>query len=340
MSLDDRKSAILRAVVQQYIETAQPVGSNTIARRDDVSVSSATVRNEMHDLENEGYLVQPHTSAGRIPTEKGYRFFVDAIGGTEPPNPQDVAQVSDFFAAAHGELEQLLGKTSHLLSTITDSAAVVTGTEVEAATLRSVQLVDLNASVHMVVAVTSAGSVLKYTFEVPDRTTDSANPDTGGVEDSQDLLASAVLGRSLSEIGSAVVPTGVRGSELATLALAALVDGLQAERDLLYVDGTSRIANIFEARETVESVLTVLEKQFVVVSLLKEIVDSGMTVAIGSETGVAPLAECSVVVAPYRSDSGATGAIAVLGPTRMDYARTVSAVAAVSQRLSHLLTEG
>jgi heat-inducible transcriptional repressor len=340
MSLDDRKSAILRAVVQQYIETAQPVGSNTIARRDDVSVSSATVRNEMHDLESEGYLVQPHTSAGRIPTEKGYRFFVDAIGGAEPLSPQGVAQVSDFFAAAHGELEQLLGQTSHLLSTLTASAAVVTGIEVEAATLRSVQLVDLNASVHMVVAVTSAGSVLKYTFEVPDRSLDTGNSDTGTVEDSQDLLASAVLGRTLSEIGSAVVPRGARGSELATLAVGALVDGLQAERDLLYVDGTSRIANIFDARETVESVLTVLEKQFVVVSLLKEIVDSGMTVAIGSETGVAPLSECSVVVAPYRSDSGATGAIAVLGPTRMDYAHTVSAVAAVSQRLSRLLTEG
>lgn len=340
MSLDDRKSAILRAVVQQYIETAQPVGSNTIARRDDVSVSSATVRNEMHDLESEGYLVQPHTSAGRVPTEKGYRFFVDAIGGTELLNPQGVAQVSDFFAAAHGELEQLLGQTSHLLSTLTDSAAVVTGIEAEAATVRSVQLVDLNASVHMVVAVTSAGSVLKYTFEVPGRSPDAGNPDTGVVEDSQDLLASAVLGSSLSEVGSAVVPRGARGSELAALALGALVDGLQAERDMLYVDGTSRIANIFDARETVESVLTVLEKQFVVVSLLKEIVDSGMTVAIGSETGVAPLAECSVVVAPYRSDSGATGAIAVLGPTRMDYARTVSAVAAVSQRLSRLLTEG
>lgn len=340
MSLDDRKSAILRAVVQQYIETAQPVGSNVIARRDDVSVSSATVRTEMHDLECEGYLAQPHTSAGRVPTEKGYRFFVDAIGGAGPLSPQGVAQVSDFFAAAHGELEQLLGQTSHLLSTLTDSAAVVTGTEAEAATLRSVQLVDLNASVHMVVAVTSAGSVLKYTFEGPDRSCESATPQAGGVEESQELLASAVVGRSLSEIGSAAVPEGARGSELAVLALGALVDGLQAERDLLYVDGTARIANIFDARETVESVLAVLEKQFVVVSLLKEIVDSGMTVAIGSETGVAPLAECSVVVAPYRSDSGATGAIAVLGPTRMDYARTVSAVAAVSQRLSRLLTEG
>lgn len=340
MSLDDRKSAILRAVVQQYIETAQPVGSNTIARRDDVSVSSATVRNEMHDLEREGYLVQPHTSAGRVPTEKGYRFFVDAIGGTEPLSPRGVAQVSDFFAAAHGELEQLLGQTSHLLSTLTDSAAVVTGIEVEAATLRSVQLVDLNPSVHMVVAVTSAGSVLKYTFELPDGSSDAADSDAGAVEDSQDLLASAVLGRSLSEIGSAAVPTGARGSDLANRAVGALVAGLQAERDLLYVDGASRIANTFDARETVESVLTVLEKQFVIVSLLKEIVDSGMTVAIGSETGMAPLAECSVVVAPYESDSGATGAIAVLGPTRMDYAHTVSAVAAVSQRLSRLLTEG
>ncbi len=110
MSLDDRKSAILRAVVQQYISTAQPVGSTTIAGRSDVSVSSATVRNELHALETDGYLVQPHTSAGRIPTEKGYRFFVDALAGTESLSPAGVAQVSEFFAAAHGELEQMLAR--------------------------------------------------------------------------------------------------------------------------------------------------------------------------------------------------------------------------------------
>ncbi len=350
MSLDDRKSAILRAVVQQYIETAQPVGSGTIAQRDDVSVSSATVRNEMHNLETEGYLVAPHTSAGRIPTEKGYRFFVDAIGGREPLSPSGVAQVSEFFAAAHGELEQLLGRTSHLLSSLTDSAAVVTGTEAEAATVRSVQLVDLNASVCMLVVVTSAGSVLKYTFDssgdgqradgTSQRSEEAPVSMEAEVAAAQELLAATLVGSSLSELGSASVPPGARGAELAAPALRALVDGVQAERDLLYVDGTSRIANVFDARETVESVLTVLEKQFVVVSLLKEIVDSGMTVAIGSETGVAPLSECSVVVAPYRSESGATGAIAVLGPTRMDYTRTVSAVAAVSDRLSRLLTEG
>ncbi len=339
MPLDDRKSAILRVVVQQYIETAAPVGSNAIARRADVAVSSATVRNEMHDLETEGYLVQPHTSAGRVPTEKGYRYFVDAIGATEPLSPHGVAQVSEFFAAAHGELEALLGQTSHLLSTLTDSAAVVTGTEVDAARLRSVQLVDLSATVCMVVAVTSAGSVLKYTFDVPEDHP-CAGSDDAAVAEASEALAAALVDRSLSELATLDVPARARGAGLASLAHDALVNGLAAERDLLYVDGTSRIANLFDARETVESVLRVLEKQFVVVSLLKEIVDSGLTVAIGSETGVAPLSECSVVVAPYRSDAGATGAIAVLGPTRMDYARTVSAVATVSERLSRLLTEG
>lgn len=334
MSLDDRKSAILRAVVQQYIETAQPVGSNTIARRNDVSVSSATVRNEMHDLETEGYLVQPHTSAGRIPTDKGYRYFVDSIGGAEPLNPPSVAKVSDFFAAAHGELEHLLERTSHLLSTLTDSAAVVTGTEADAATFRSIQLVDLSPTVCMTVAVTSAGSVLKHTFEV------ASEEELVEIHEAGEALSEAVVGSSLAGVASLRVPEGARGAALAARALTALAEGMQAERDLLYVDGTSRIANVFDARETVESVLTVLEKQFVVVSLLKEIVDSGMNVAIGSETGVEPLAQCSVVVAPYRSDSGATGAIAVLGPTRMDYARTVSAVATVSERLSRLLTEG
>ena len=114
--LDARKSAILRAVVQQYIETAQPVGSNAIAKREDVTVSSATVRNEMHDLEDEGYLVQPHTSAGRVPTEKGYRFFVDGLADADTPSPTNVRAVRDFFATAHGEIESMLRETTRLLA--------------------------------------------------------------------------------------------------------------------------------------------------------------------------------------------------------------------------------
>src|SRR6476646_6706252 len=125
MDLDERKAAILKAVVEEHIHTAQPVGSQTIARSGGLQVSSATVRNEMTILEREGYLVQPHTSAGRIPTDKGYRFFVDSLSQPGPLTPAQRQQVRDFFAKAHGELEQMLNDTSRLLSTLTDYAAVV-----------------------------------------------------------------------------------------------------------------------------------------------------------------------------------------------------------------------
>src|SRR5205085_12404 len=126
-NLDERKAAILRAVVTEYIETAQPVGSQRVAQAPEVSVSSATVRNEMATLEREGYLVQPHTSAGRVPTDKGYRFFVDQLTAPGALPAVQRQQVRDFFAAAHGELERMLHDTSQLLSDVTHYAAVVVG---------------------------------------------------------------------------------------------------------------------------------------------------------------------------------------------------------------------
>ncbi|MCP4436689.1 MAG: heat-inducible transcription repressor HrcA [Actinomycetia bacterium] len=335
MALDDRKSAILRAVVMEYVETAQPVGSNTISKRSDVSVSPATVRSELANLETEGYLEQPHTSAGRVPTEKGYRFYVDDMSPELAMSPAGVARVSEFFAAAHGELEQMLRETSRLLSSLTGTAAVVTEQGGEAATVRSVQLVDLAPTMLLVVAVTSAGAVVKRTFEIP-----APGVDAGGLADAQKALADELVGGPLAEVAGHAFDSSLPGAELAILAAAAIGEAAEAEGAHVYVDGASRIANVFDTRETVEGVLTVLEKQFVVIGLLQEIVDGGLTVAIGSETGVEPLAECSLVVAPYESDTGPAGAIAVLGPTRMDYAETVSAVSQVSRRLSRLLSEG
>src|SRR5215831_13916407 len=133
--LDDRKTAILRAVVQEYITTAQPVGSGHVAAAPGVNVSSATVRNEMAVLEQEGYLVQPHTSAGRIPTDKGYRFFVDHLAHPGPLDPRRAEEVRSFFDSAHGALEQMLQDTTRLLSRLTDYAAVVVGPAHETAPL-------------------------------------------------------------------------------------------------------------------------------------------------------------------------------------------------------------
>src|SRR4051812_35713858 len=163
MTLDERKANILRAVVEEYIETALPVGSGHVARAPGVQVSSATVRNDMATLEQEGYLRQPHTSAGRIPTEKGYRFFVDHLGSPGALRGTDAQQVRTFFERAHGELEQVLQDTSRLLGALTSSAGVVVGpapaTEVR---IRSVQLVGLSATATLVVVVLSTGAVEKH----------------------------------------------------------------------------------------------------------------------------------------------------------------------------------
>jgi len=157
--LDDRKAAILRAVVEEYIDTAQPVGSSHVMQAPGVQVSSATVRNDMATLEQEGYLRQPHTSAGRIPTEKGYRFFVDTLGTPASLRATDAQQVRTFFEKAHGELEQMLQDTSRLLGDLTSYAGVVVGPGPTEATVRSVQVVALTGSTALVVLVLSNGVV-------------------------------------------------------------------------------------------------------------------------------------------------------------------------------------
>src|ERR1700680_1998356 len=149
--LDERKAAILRVVVEEYIETAQPVGSAMVARLPELAVSSATVRNEMSVLEREGSRVQPHTSAGRIPTDRGYRFFVDSLIKPGPLQPAQSQQVKDFFAKAHARLEQMLPDTSRLLSILTDYAAVVIAPSHEVASIRSIQLVGLGPRVALLV---------------------------------------------------------------------------------------------------------------------------------------------------------------------------------------------
>jgi heat-inducible transcriptional repressor len=329
--LDERKAVILRAVVQEYIETAQPVGSGRIAAAPGVEVSSATVRNEMGALEDAGYLVQPHTSAGRIPTDKGYRFFVDILRSRDVPvDTVDQTQVRDFFLGVHGELETALTQTSVLLTSLTDWTTVVVGPSVEQATVRSAQIIDLSSHIAMVVAVLSNGVIEKRTVEVALELTPEI------VEDAGYRLAQAIEGKMLSELDQAVVHD--ESDKLLDAAIAALsAAGRKAE---LYVGGASRMASAFEAVEQVRKVLSILEEQIVVVSLIRDVLDRGMRVAIGEETGVGSLAECSLVLAPFSIDGSTDGTIGVLGPTRMDYSQALSAVAVVSQRLERALTEG
>jgi len=333
--LDERKAAILRTVVEEYIRTAQPVGSSHVVRTRAIKVSAATVRNEMMALEQDGYLVQPHTSAGRVPTEKGYRFFVDAIVGQLPPlHPQHHQQVRSFFAQAHGAIEEMLQDTSRLLVNLTDYAAVVVAPAHEDATIRSVQLVGLGGRHSLLVAVLSNGAVEKATVELAEETGDER------LTAATAHLSAHLMGATVAEL-PAVPDTGDTSLDDAChRAVRALASEHEAEPDEVFVGGTSRMAAAFDAVDSVRRVLSILEQQYVVVSLLRDVLDRGLTVAIGTEHGVEGLAECSIVVAPYEVEGEPAGTIGVLGPTRMNYPQALAAVAVVSNRLGKRLSEG
>jgi heat-inducible transcriptional repressor len=330
--LDDRKTAILSAVVQEYIATAQPVGSSHIASASGIGVSPATVRNEMAVLEQEGFLIQPHTSAGRIPTDKGYRFFVDHLAS---PNTLDAAvtrQIGDFFAVAHGRLEEMLYQTSDLLTRLTRNAAVVLGPKSEAATVRSAQLVRLSSTAATVVLVFGNGTVEHEVVEIDERTTDTT------LNAASAHMAAHLSGSTLVGLTSIPSSDDAAVDGLCTSALAALRDALTD--DHVYVGGASTVAEAFDAVDVVRQVLQTLEQQFVVVSLVRDLVDRGLSVAIGVEHGVEPLSACSVVVAPVVVDGEHVGSVGVLGPTRMNYPRALATVDVVSERLGRRLGEG
>lgn len=333
MSMNDRKAAILRAVIEQYVETAQPVGSGVVARSPGVEVSSATVRSDMGTLEDEGYLEQPHTSAGRVPTEKGYRFFVDALGHPATLDGDQRAAVSSFFSRAHGELESMLDDTSRLLVSLTDYAAVVVGPQHEGTQIRSTQFVGLSDKIVLLVVVLANGSIDKHTLELADPIDDAR------LAAATAHLSAHVAGSVLGAVGP--IPESGDGAldDLLGVALAFMSSDAGTDSDQVFVGGRSQMAASFDAVDTVKQVLTILEQQLVVVSLLRDVIDRGMTVAIGTETGIQRLADCSVVVAPYEVDGETAGTVGVLGPTRMDYSQALAAVEVVGRRLGTHLSE-
>ncbi len=334
--LDERKAAILRAVVESHIRTAQPVSSSFVAQLGDLGVSPATVRNEMAVLEQDGYLFQPHASAGRVPTDKGYRFFVDSLSGPAPLAAAQSELVRLFFARTHGELERMLAETSGLLSRLTDYAAVVVAPSApEPGRIRSLQLVKLSTHLVLVVAVLSNGAVerrpLELSAEVSDAQVDRAAAST----------AMSLVGATLEKPGPLTLSGDLAVDALAGAAVQALLAPEQTTGSgQVWVGGAARMAAAFEAVGTIRTVLGILEEQYVLVTLLKDVLDRGLTVAIGAEHGILPLADCSVVVAPYEVDGERAGTVGVLGPTRMHYDQALAAVAVVSKKLSRALSEG
>ncbi|HLI00834.1 MAG TPA: hypothetical protein VKV06_08615, partial [Acidimicrobiales bacterium] len=264
---------------------------------------------------------------------RGYRFFVDSMTTPGVLQPAQRQQVRAFFARAHGELERMLADTSRLLSGLTDYAAVVVPPSVEALRIRSVQLVSLTPRVVMLVAVLSNGGIEKRTIDLSEDASEAAV-----------AAASAHLAATLTDTlwGAVTVALSTGEPTVDRLVRRGLESLGEADRggEQAYVGGAARMAAAFDAVSTIRQVLSILEQQFVIVGLISDVLERGLSVAIGAEHGLQPLADCSVVVAPYDVEGERGGTVAILGPTRMHYDQALAAVAVVSRQLGRALSEG
>jgi heat-inducible transcriptional repressor len=337
--LDDRKATILRAIVAHYVRTGEPVGSKTIVDRFPLNISSATVRNEMATLEESGYIFQPHTSAGRVPTDAGYRFYVDAFTGTGNLPPTDERRIRSFFGQPHWELEEALRKTAALLSDLTDHAAVVFAPALDRSEVRHMELVDIGHERVMVVLVTNTGRVENHVVAAPENV--DVHLDHGA-----EMLNRIVSGVALEQAGQTVrasierFPLELR--ELADRVAEILEDEVTREADRVFLDGTSTIVDEdkFQDLETVRQVIGALEHKRVLLELVADaLAVQRVSVRIGSENAIEEMQSCAVVTTSYGPGGNALGSLGVVGPTRMDYGHTIATVHEVASYLGRMLTE-
>jgi heat-inducible transcriptional repressor len=339
-TLDERKAAILKAIVEQYVESAQPVGSQAVTQTADLRVSAATIRNEMGVLEREGFIAQPHTSAGRVPTDRGYRYYVDHLAGPSALAAAERRRIAEFFTSATRAMDELLLQTSHLLARISAHAAVVVGPQPDTVRVRAVHLTQLQPRLLLAVVICSNGAVEKEPL-VLDDDADDDEVATAGARLAA-LLDNAMLGDLPTSLAQPERP-GDRADQLVRTALDALQGRMRTHGgEPLYVGGASRLAAEHEAFTDTEGaarLLELLEQHVVLASLLRELLGPGITIRIGSENERAEMRECSLVLAPYLVEGAPAGTVGILGPTRMDYRKAQAAVHTVSQQLGRQLSQ-
>jgi heat-inducible transcriptional repressor len=335
--LDERKAAILRAIVEHYVSSAQPVGSQTVTQTAGLAVSAATVRNEMSVLERDGLIAQPHTSAGRVPTDLGYRYYVDHLAGAGSLSAAERRRIADFFTSASMAMDDLLHQTSQLLARVTAHAAVVVGPQPDAVTVRSVHVAQLQPRVLLAVLVLSNGAVEKEAVIL------DTDADADDVAVASSRLADHFSGRRLAELSARAYQGAAddRADSIARASGDALASWVAAHHgEPLYVGGASHLAAEQEAfaSTTTSGLLELLEQHVVLGALLRELLGPGLTVRIGAENELADLRECSLVLAPYIVEGETVGTVGVLGPTRMDYRKAQAAVTTVSRQLGQQLS--
>ncbi|MDP3014224.1 MAG: heat-inducible transcriptional repressor HrcA [Candidatus Subteraquimicrobiales bacterium] len=335
--LDERKKLILYMTVHEYVLTGEPIGSHSLLERYQLGVSSATVRNEFASLEEMGYLKQPHTSAGRVPTEKGYRFYVDSLVETRGLSLAEKNTIERFYANLNFELDELMQKTSILLSQLTNYAGIVFAPVVEKSLLKHIDLVRISFNQVLIVLITNTGWVVKKTLELSE-----------GVDSFKLHYLEKVLNERLTNLTLEVVASesfGLSGwvalnDNLMRNIIEGIVSLIEEERnkefyqyglaDLLYQLGAGNVSRPWILLESLEERHTFSD---FIKGILKE---NRVVVKIGSENRYLKIKDCSLVVSGYLVSEKNSGAVGILGPTRMNYERAISTVSLVANHLDSL----
>jgi heat-inducible transcriptional repressor len=335
--LDDRKLAVLRAIVEDFVSTNEPVGSKSLVDRHNLDVSPATIRNDMAVLEEQGYIVQPHTSAGRIPTDKGYRLFVDRLSGIKPFSAAERRAIETFLAGAY-DLDDVVKRTVRLLAQLTRQVAVVQYPSLSKSAVRHIELVPLTDRRLLLVLITDTGRVEQRVVELP------ASFDEDSIMQLRAVLNACLDGRKLTDVASVVaeLPDRVAPPERANAAavFSVIVETLVARHEEKIAVGGASNLTAADFSQGLREVLEALEEQVVLMRLLGESDDqSSVTVRIGAENDVLGLRSTSVVAAGYGSGDRALAKLGIIGPTRMDYPTAMGAVRAVARYTGQILAE-
>ena len=335
--LDERKLAVLRAVVEDYVSTNEPVGSKSLVDRHNLDVSPATIRNDMAVLEEQGYIAQPHTSAGRIPTDKGYRLFVDRLSNVKPLSAAERRAIESFLGGAYS-LDDVVMRTVRLLVQLTRQVAVVQYPSLARSSIRHIELVPLAPTKLLLVLITDTGRVEQCTVDLPQPWDDASVSHVRAVVNTRlgghKLADAAAMVTDLSER----IPAEERANANAvfTVLLASMVE--RNEQKIVFGGAANLAAHDFS--QGLREVLEALEEQVVLMRLLGEANEPAiLTVRIGSENQVEGLKATSVVSTGYGNEAEPLAKLGVLGPTRMDYPGTMGAVRAVARYVGQILME-
>lgn len=339
MELDERKCKILQAVIRNYLETGEPVGSRTISKYTDLNLSSATIRNEMSDLEEMGYIVQPHTSAGRIPSDKGYRFYVDTM---LEKKEREVEELKGLLTEKDEKMDTLLKRVARVLAANTNYAAMITAPQYRGNKLKFIQLSRVDARQLLTVIVVE-GNVIKNTILNVDEALDDETLLKLNI-----LLNTHLNGLSIEEINLAMISdlkrqAGIHSSIVSNV-IDAVAEAIKSDEDLkIYTSGANNILKypeLTDNREKASELINVFEEEQALTELVQENLSdengTGIQVYIGNEMPVKSMKDCSVVTATYELGEGMRGTIGIIGPKRMDYDKVIGTLKTLMNQLDTL----